>query len=125
MEFLIELLLEFVIQIVGEALFELGLHSMAEPFHRKPNPWLAALGYAIIGAIFGGISLWLFPQHMVAGEAWRWVNLLVTPLAVGLCMSWLGSWRAKKGQTVLRIDRFTYGYLFALSLGLVRFLGAK
>lgn len=125
MEFLLELLLEFVIQVVGEALFELGLHSLVEPFRRPPNPWLAAFGYAIIGGIFGGISLWLFPNHMVAGEVWRWVNLIITPLAVGLCMALLGAWRAKKGQMVLRIDRFSYGYLFALSLALVRFAWAN
>jgi hypothetical protein len=33
----------------------------------------------------------------------------------------MGAWRARRGQQVLRIDRFAYGYLFALSLGLVRF----
>src|SRR5262249_21727229 len=112
MEFLFQLLLEFVIQVVGEALFELGLHAMGEPFRRPPNPWLAAIGYAIFGSIFGGISLLLFSHHMVTGMAWRWVNLLLTPIAVGLCMAWLGSWRARRGEAVFRIDRFSYGYLF-------------
>lgn len=125
MELLIELLLEFVIQVVGEALFELGFRSMAEPFRKPPNPWLAAMGYALFGLILGGISLWLFPQHMVTAPVWRWVNLLVTPIAVGLCMSWIGSWRAKHGQVPLRIDRFSYGYLFALALALVRFVWAS
>jgi len=121
MEFIVELLLEFLIQVVGEALFELGLHSMAEPFRRPPNPWLAALGYAIFGLIVGGLSLWPFPQHMVAAPMWRWVNLLTTPVLVGLCMSWLGAWRSRRGQTVFRIDRFAYGYLFALCFAAVRF----
>ncbi|SFN17457.1 hypothetical protein SAMN05660284_00746 [Formivibrio citricus] len=125
MEFLLELLLEFVIQIVGEALFELGLHSMSEPFRKPPNPRLAAVGYALFGAILGGISLWLFPRHMVASVTWRWINLLVTPTLAGLCMSWIGTWRAKQGQAVLRIDRFSYGFLFAFSLALVRFFGAR
>lgn len=122
MAFIAELLLEFLLQVVGEALFELGLHSVAEPFRKAPNPWLAAVGYALIGAAFGGLSVWLLPQRMVGGAVWRWVNLLVTPVAVGLCMAALGAWRAKRGQQVLRIDRFSYGYLFALSLALVRFV---
>ncbi len=125
MEFLLELLLEFVIQIVGEALFELGLHSLAEPFRKPPNPWLAALSYALFGVIFGGISLWLFPQHMLVSAGWRLVNLLVTPVMAGVCMSLIGSWRAKRGQTVLRIDRFSCGFLFALCLALVRFQWAN
>ncbi len=33
----------------------------------------------------------------------------------------LGARRAKRGEPLLRIDRFSYGYLFALSLALVRF----
>jgi hypothetical protein len=125
MEFLLELLFEFVIQIIGEALFELGLHSLAEPFRKPPNPLLAALGYALFGASFGVISLWLFPHHMVVSSAWRLVNLLVTPVMAGVCMSLIGSWRAKRGQAVLRIDRFSYGFLFALCLALVRFQWAN
>jgi hypothetical protein len=125
MEFIFELLFEFLIQIVGEVLFELGMHSMAEPFRTRPNPWLAAFGYAIFGVILGGLSLWLFPHHMVLSVTWRYLNLVLTPLAVGLCMSWLGSWRARRGQQVLRIDRFSFGCLFALTFALVRFSWAS
>lgn len=120
MEFVFELLLEFLIQLVGEVLFELGLRSMAEPFRRRPNPWLAAFGYAIFGSVLGGLSLWLFPHHMVANVTWRYFNIVLTPVAVGLCMSSLGSWRSRRGQQVLRIDRFSCGFLFALCFALVR-----
>ena len=68
---------------------------------------------------FGGASLWLFPHNAVSGETWRWINLLLTPIAVGLCMSWMGAWRAKRAQTLFRIDRFSYGYLFALGFALL------
>lgn len=52
-EFLFEVIGEFVLQTVLEALVELGLHSLAEPFRRQPNPWLAGLGYTIFGAAMG------------------------------------------------------------------------
>jgi hypothetical protein len=39
-------------------------------------------------------------------------------------MAAIGAWRARRGEPVLRIDRFAYGYLFALSLALVRFFFA-
>jgi hypothetical protein len=122
---IIELILEFLIQVGGEILFELGLRPLVEPFRRAPNPWLAAIGYAVFGAAVGGVSLWLFPRHMVVGAAWRLANLLITPLAVGLCMSMLGAWRAKRGQPLIRIDRFSYGYLFALCFAAVRFVWAR
>src|SRR5262245_47356007 len=115
LEFLFEVLGEFLLQAVGEALLELGFHSLKEPFRRPPNPWLAALGYTLFGAVFGGLSLLVFPNNLVP-HPWRVVNLIVTPLAVGGLMVLMGAWRAHRGQPVLRIDRFAYGYLFALSL---------
>jgi hypothetical protein len=124
-EFLLEILGEFLLQAVVEALAEVGLHSLSEPFRRPPNPWLAALGYAIFGAVAGGLSLLLFPSNLVAGEAWRVANLVLTPVAAGGLMCAMGAWRGRRGDTVLRIDRFAYGYLFALSLAMVRFAFAE
>jgi len=124
-EFLFELVGEFLLQVLVEALAELGLHSLGEPFQRKQNPWLAGLGYAIFGAIAGGITLWLLPDHLVRNEVLRKLNLLVTPLAAGGMMCLIGAWRARRGDDLLRIDRFAYGYVFALSLALVRFIFAQ
>lgn len=125
LEFLFEIIGEILLQVVLEALAELGLHSVAAPFRKPSNPWLAAIGYTIFGAAAGGLSLWLFPVNFVVGEALRILNLVVTPIAVGLLMCALGAWRARRGEVVLRIDRFAYGYLFALALALIRFWFAK
>jgi RsiW-degrading membrane proteinase PrsW (M82 family) len=120
MEFLLELLGELVIQIVVECLVELGIHSIAEPLRKPPNPWIAAIGYALFGAIIGGLSLLVFPHNLMP-EAWRVMNIVLTPLAAGLAMMVMGRWRARRGDTRLRIDRFGYGYLFALAMALVRY----
>lgn len=114
---------EFVVQIVAELLVELGLHSMAEPFRREPNPWLAALAYAAFGAVVGGLSLLAFPSHFVP-ETWRIANLVVAPLAAGGAMAIVGAWRARRGETLWRIDKFSYGFLFAFALALVRYVFA-
>ena len=49
-------------------------------------------------------------------------GLAVTPVLAGLAMGVLGAWRQRRGQELLRLDRFAYGYLFALALALVRFV---
>ena len=36
-------------------------------------------------------------------------------------MALMGRWRARRGDAVLRIDRFACGYLFALAAAVVRF----
>ncbi|SFG31332.1 hypothetical protein SAMN05518865_110249 [Duganella sp. CF458] len=123
-EFLFELIGEFLIQVAVEALVELGFHSF-DKSRRPLNPWLAGLGYAILGAVAGGITLWLLPDHLVRNEVLRKLNLLLTPLAAGGMMCLAGVWRARRGDAVLRIDRFAYGYVFALSLALVRFVFAQ
>lgn len=125
LEFLFEVIGEILLQVLFEALAELGLRSAAAPFRKPPNPWLAAIGYAIFGSAAGALTLWAFPAHFVTDGTLRVLNLVVTPIAVGLLMGAIGAWRARRGQTLLRIDRFAYGYLFALSLALVRFLFAK
>lgn len=124
LEFILEIIGEFLLQVAIQALGELGLHCISEPFRGRPKPWLASVAYVIFGAICGGISLLVFPTPLVA-ESLRNANLLFTPIAAGLLMLWLGSWRAKHGQTVLRIDRFSYGYLFAFSVALIRLWYAK
>lgn len=119
-ELIFELLGEFLLQLLVEVLVEAGFHAMAEPFQRPPNPGWAALGYALLGALLGGLSLLVFPSNLVP-DAWRLANLVLTPVAVGGAIALLGAWRARRGQRVLRMDRFAYGYLFALALAGVRF----
>jgi hypothetical protein len=100
---------------------ELGLRSMAEPFRRKPNAWLAVLGHVLLGTLLGAISLCAFPNHLTRDGWPRLLNLVFTPVLAGLAMALLGRWRARRGDPVLRIDQFAYGYLFALAVAVVRY----
>ena len=111
---------EFLLQAVIEILVELGFHSVREPFKRSVNPRVALVGYAIFGAAVGGLSLFILPEHLTP-ESWRTANLVFTPVAVGLLMAAFGALRLRRGQPLLHIDRFTFGYVFALSLALVRY----
>jgi hypothetical protein len=120
-ESVIELLFELFFQLFVEILFELGIRSLVEPLRAPQNPLVAAIGYALLGTGAGGMSLWLLPHHLVANADWRFLNLIITPMLAGAAMALVGVWRRRRGQTLLRIDRFFYGYLFALAMALVRF----
>jgi hypothetical protein len=125
LEFLLQLLGEFLIQVIGQALVELGMHSMIEPFLKPPNPWIASVGHTLFGVMLGSLSLFVFPDYLVHSDSFRIANLILTPIGVGACMSALGAWRIRRGENALRIDKFAYGYLFALSIALIRFWWAK
>jgi len=112
---------EFVLQVLLEALAEMGLHSMRETWRKPPNPWFAAIGYALFGAIAGGLSLLFLPDLLVHSHSLQMINVILTPIAAGLAMMAMGAWRRRRDQDIIRLDKFAYGYLFALAMALVRF----
>lgn len=129
MEILAELLLwllqivgEMVLQLVLQVLVELGMHAIAEPFSRsKPRPWLAGIGYLIFGALIGLASTIFFPDSFISSTTGRVVNLVASPIVAGFCMAAVGAWRERRGQNLLTMDHFLYGFLFALALSETRF----
>ena len=125
MEILFEILFQFIgellLQVFAELLFEIGLRSIAEPFKRRPNAWLAACGYVVFGLVAGALSLWVFPALFIASHAGRLASLLVTPVLAGGAMTLLGAWRRSRDQELIRLDRFACGYLFALAMAAVRY----
>jgi len=124
MEFILELLLEFVVQIFGELLVELGLRGLAEPLKAREdrNPFLSLAGYAFFGIIAGGLSLLVFPRSFVRSASMPGINLIITPLLAGLAMSGIGWLKNRQGRPVIKLDSFSPGFIFALGMALVRFL---
>ena len=125
MEFIFEVIFQFLgellLQVVFEFLAELGLRSAREVFKRPSNPLLATIGYSLYGAIAGGLSLWWHPAHFTKTLAIRITVLILVPLLSGIAMSLLGAWRRRRDQYLINLDRFAYGYVFALAMALVRF----
>lgn len=111
---------ELLLQIFAETLFEVGLRSLAAPFRKEANPYVASIGYLLLGAIVGALSLLVVPRLMIGSHAGRVFSAVVTPVLAGTTMAALGAWRRRRGQRVVLIDRFAYGYLFALAMALVR-----
>ena len=122
MEIVLEIIFQILAEIFMQLVYELGFHSMLEPFNKKPKPVIAFIGYLVLGVIAGFISKIFTPQLLIKGETLRVINLLVTPIAVGLIMSALGKLREKNGVSLIRMDKFLYGFIFAFSMALVRYL---
>jgi hypothetical protein len=118
---IVQFVFELVLQLFFEGLVEVGAQKFSSKKREPMNPWLALIGYVFLGAIIGGISVWIWPTSFIASQPLRVVNLLVTPLLAGGVMALIGAWRAKRGDPVLYIDRFAYGLVFAFSMALVRF----
>jgi hypothetical protein len=120
MEFLFEIVAEFVLQILFEALMELALHSVKNTLQRQRNPVFSTIGFLLWGALAGGISLWIFPRSFIADHQIRLLNLILTPLGIGGFMLLVGKQREKRGQSLVGLDRFSYAFAFAFAMALVR-----
>eukprot|EP01031_Cornospumella_fuschlensis_P017489 gene17489-21394_t len=128
MEFLAEALVallqvfgEFILQLLLEALAELGGRGAASIYRSRPDPKpfppvLAGLTYAALGAGLGALSLHFFPTSLAHATWLRILTLVVVPVLAGLAMNAVGNWRLRHDQTIIRLDRFGYAYLFALAL---------
>jgi hypothetical protein len=128
----LEFLFEIIFQIVGEILLqacfellaELGFRSLADTVRRPRNPALSTIGFILWGAIAGAVSLLIFPTSPISDPMLRRLNLVATPVAVGLVMTMIGRFRQKRGQSTVRLDQFGYAFTFAFAMALVRFIWA-
>lgn len=127
MEFIFEIVLQFLgeilLQVGFEFLAELGAHGLADTLKKPKNPVLSAIGFIVWGAVAGAISLLILPSSVIANPVFRQINVLVTPLVAGGVMMLIGRQRGKRGQSIVRLDRFGYAYAFALAMAVVRYVG--
>lgn len=123
MELFLEIIFEGLLQLGSQLLVELGYRGLAETIapRQDRNPILAGFGYALLGLIVGGLSLFIFPEAIARGERFHGINVLVAPALAGLGMAGLGWLLERSGRRRLRIDSFAYGFIFALPMSLVRF----
>lgn len=124
LEFIFELLFEIfgelLLQLALELLAELGLRAIGRGDPKPLHPLAGGAGYALLGGIAGGVSLWLFPNLFIASHAGRIANTIVTPLLAGGAMAALGAWRRRRDQRTVLLDRFAYAFIFAFAMALVR-----
>ena len=120
---LLQLVGEILVQILAEAIAELLGHVVRMVFRQlKPiHAWLAILGYTLLGAASGGLSLLVAPELFIHTPWIRVANLVVTPIVCGWVMSCLGSWRRRQHKEAIRLESFAYGFVFAFGMAAVRY----
>ena len=112
MELIFELIFQFlgevILQAVFEILVEFGFHSLADTIKRPRSVWLSLLGFFLWGLVAGGLSLLIFPAYAITDPTLRIANLVLTPLFLGAVMMMIGRLRQKRGQDLVKLDRFGY-----------------
>ena len=122
-----EVIFEAVFEFALEAAFDLIFRAIAEVFEISEfnNPLLACVGYVLLGAATGGLSLLLYPYPLFHPSRVHGISLLVSPILTGLAMWQVGSLLRTKNKKVIRIESFWYGFTFAAGMALARFCFTK
>ena len=120
---LLWLLFEVLVELAASLLVDLGLHSIKQTTVKRKdrNPVFAGVGYALLGLIFGGVSLLIFPTAFARSESFHGISLFFSPILAGLGMAGVGWLLERSGKRRLRLDSFVYGFVFAMPMALVRF----
>jgi len=124
---ILEPLLEALLEYLFAAIADLLVRAFGEVFseRRLQNSWLAHVGYALFGTLFGALSLASFPRHLVHSAKIPGISLLVSPLLVGLMMWATGAFLRGREKRVMQLENFGCGFAFAFGMAAVRFLFAK
>lgn len=117
-----ELFAEVFLVILAEAFTVFLGRVFGEVFgDEEYSPVVAFFGYGLLGLLAGGVSVWLFPHPLVHPSRLHGISLLLSPLITGAVMSTIGFMLRRKGKEPARIESFTYGFVFALGMSLIRF----
>jgi hypothetical protein len=121
-EFLIELVGEALFYGFGEAIVEGLARAIGASFGRsdRQHPLAAGLGLALMGAAVGGLSRAVWPEPVLGSGAFPGVSLIVSPLANGLVWEAIGRWQQRRGRPRSYLATFWGAGLFALSAAAVR-----
>ncbi len=131
MEELLGALLAGIAELIAEFLLEAAFAELAGILSRafrlfrakvrRASPVVAAVIFGVVGVCFGFLSVWLFPHHLVHPTRVHGISLLISPILTGLLMAQIGRTVRRWGRQSVRIESFSYGFIFALAMGLVRF----
>ena len=127
MELILELVIgffsEIVLTVFGEALVELGLHSVSEGAGGKRwKGFFFAIWYALAAAVIGWLSLSVMPLMVIGSRTVVVLYFILAPLFAGLGLC-LVSWIINRGindRNFFQPAKFVYGVVFALTFSLTR-----
>jgi hypothetical protein len=124
MEFLLQIFLEILLNLVVEGLTDVVLHSSSRFIRTRKtvNGLLTLILYLGLGVFVGFLSILIFPNSFVRSSNLHGISLLITPVLAGFTMSAIGWFRARQGKSLIRLETFSCGFIFAFGMALIRLL---
>ncbi len=121
MDFLLELLVEFVLQLVFE-IFGAGLDGALHMSARLARSVFKFIFYMLFGALlaYGSVALWPHPLLMKTPNPL--ISLLLVPFAVAFSTVFFSKSLEKKWEWDIDSSQFFYSLCFAYSFACTRYV---
>ncbi len=121
---LLELIFEFIIELISQTLMELGIECAAAYFRRHTTlgTVLGLIFIPLLGALMGLYLSNMIPERILPKPGVPGISLFLSPLVAGLLMKLFGDWRRSRGHEPTIMATFWGGALFAFSMALVRWM---
>ena len=122
-----QFLLEILLQVAAEFIGELGLRGLREMFRpsRPTKPWLASIGYSLMGLLIGWLSLLIWPLRFARSTPTRLLSLAFAPLGSAAVLWIILTLIKRPSLPHERRQRLWLAYAFGLAFALVRFTYGK
>jgi hypothetical protein len=147
MEDLLGFILEFVLEVLIQFIFEAGVDAASRASrsrddgasgsrtprrfrllpllrltHSRTNPPFSILKFTLLGLALSFVSVLVLPHPLVHPSRFHGVSLLISPVITGLIMGFIGRTVRRRGKTPVQIESFAYGFTFAFAFALIRLL---
>jgi hypothetical protein len=113
-QFLIELFLQFFFEVFADAVWR----QFPEPARHVIKGTL----FVLLSTLMAWVSTVFLPTSLIAPMELRILYLILGPMMIGLAMAWIGRWFEKSEKTRSGLETFSFGWLFAFTFALTRFL---
>lgn len=117
-----EEVLQFIFELVFQAIFEV-LGDVV--WRRLPEPARVLIKLLLTSAfavLLGFLSTLVLPEPFISARPLAIAYVVLGPLLLAWLMARVGAWMERKEKRRSTLERFGYGWLFAFSFTLTRFL---
>ena len=125
MEELLIAIVQFLIEVLAQALVQLPFDLAAPNRPSVPARTFRYVAFLLLGGVIGGLSIVLIPRTMLQYGALRIANVIVAPLVAGYVASRVTEFRAKRDFLVVPRIHYWSAFWFTLAFAVVRFAYAR
>ena len=123
LEFLFQIVLELILDVIVQILAEVGLNFLEKVIKsRTVSTILRGITYLVVGILFGILSYFVIPAHVLQNSVLRVAGIILSPIAMGLMLcavSWFIS-RKDRNEPFWSTEKFIHGVIFGASYSLTR-----